>query len=206
VSLRRTEPTRRLSARGRSTVVICSVLVLAGFVDGLSDNWVHGAVLGGAAAAVWRDGARPPTQQPALMRGKLPAARAWALLGGAGVYVAVTASLPRYSWWVTAAVVAPGVAALLLAWRGPLRDRPVPPPPGRTGVAVWAAVFVAGGLWELAALLLQPSLEVGSYAHPTISYLMDSVLAQWTGRCLTLALWLALGWLLLAQATVDRRR
>ena len=187
-------------------MLICGVLLLAGFVDGLSDNWVHGAVLGGAAAAVWWDGAHPPTRQRALLPGSPPKRWVWALLAGAAVYVSVTAWLPLYSWWVTGAVVVPAIAALLLAWRGPLRDRPAPPPPGRARVAVWAALFVAGGLWELAALMMQPTLEAGSYAHPTISYLMDTVLAQWPGRALTLALWLVLGWFLLAQATVDRRR
>ena len=198
--------TQRPSVRGRSTVLTCGVLGLAGFVDGMSDNWVHGAVLGGAAVAVWIDGGRPPTEQAGLLPHRLRPASVVAVIGAAAVYVAVAGAMPRYSWWLTAAVVAPGVAALVLAWRGPLRARPAPPPPGRAGVACWATLFVAAGLWELAALLLQPSLEVGSYAHPTISYLMDTVLADWPGRCLTLAAWLALGWVLLGQATSERRR
>jgi hypothetical protein len=198
--------TQRLSVPGRSTVLTCGVLGLAGFVDGMSDNWVHGAVLGGAAVAVWLDGGRPPTEQVELLPHRLRPASAAVVIGAAAVYVAVAGAMPRYSWWLTAAVVAPGVAALVLAWLGPLRARPVPPPPGRAGVACWAMVFVAGGLWELAALLMQPSLEVGSYAHPTISYLMDTALAVWPGRCLTLAAWLALGWLLLGQAASERRR
>jgi hypothetical protein len=198
--------TQRLSVRGRSTVLTCGVLGLAGFVDCMSDNWVHGAVLGGAAVAVWLDGGRPSTEQEALLPHRLRPAGAAAVIGAAAVYVAIAAAMPRYSWSLTAAVVAPGVAALVLAWLGPLRARPVPPPPGRAGVACWATVCVAAGLWELAALLLQPSLEVGSYAHPTISYLMDTVLADWPGRCLTLAAWLALGWFLLGQASVESRR
>lgn len=190
-----------LGARSRPTVLLVGTMALAGFVDGISDNWVHGAVLGGAAVAVWWDGAHPPTVQPALLRHPLPRRSAAALAVGALTYVVATGALLRYSWPLTLAVVGPGVAALALAWRGPLRPRPVSPPQGRRPLAVWAVVFVAGGLWELGALLAQPSLEVGSHAHPTISYLMDGVLASWPGRSLTLAGWLALGWWLLGQAT-----
>jgi hypothetical protein len=196
--------TARLGARARSTVLLAGVLALAGLVDGISDNWVHGAVLGGAAVAVWWDGSRPPTVQPALLRHPLPVGTGVVLAAGALTYVIGVGALQRYTWPITLAVVGPGAAGLLLAWRGPLRPRPVPPPQGRRSVAVWAAVFVAGGLWELAALLLQPTLEVGSYAHPTISYLMDGVLSSWSGRSITLAGWLALGWFLLGQATGRR--
>jgi hypothetical protein len=66
----------------------------------------------------------------------------------------------------------------------------------RAGLVAWAAVFVALGLWELSALLLQPSLTTDSYAHPTISVLLDPVLAGHLGRSVVLSLWLASGWYL----------
>jgi hypothetical protein len=128
------------------------------------------------------------------------------LAGLAVAYAVGVGALLPYTWPMTVAVLVPGVAALVLAWLGPLPDRPTlrsPGPLGRGRAAVWAVLFVAAGLWELAALLLQPSLEVGSYAHPTISYLMDGVLGSWAGRAVTLALWLALGSFLLARSTGD---
>jgi hypothetical protein len=58
-------------------------------------------------------------------------------------------------------------------------------------------VFVALGLWELQALLLQPSLTTSSWAHPTLSTLMDPVLASHLGRSISLGAWLLIGgWLL----------
>ena len=67
------------------------------------------------------------------------------------------------------------------------------------GTLVWAVVLVFGCLWELAALLLQPSITTDSYAHPTISTLTDPVLASSPGRSLVLAAWLALGWYLVER-------
>jgi len=81
---------------------------------------------------------------------------------------------------------------------------PVPGAPDPVGVRAWAAVFVAAGLWELSALLQQPTLRVSSEAHPTISFLMDPVLATHLGRSVSLALWLAVGWLLLRRAPAER--
>jgi hypothetical protein len=60
-------------------------------------------------------------------------------------------------------------------------------------------VFVALALWELSALLLQPSLTTGSWAHPTISVLMDPILATHLGRSIVLSLWLASGGFLLQR-------
>ena len=64
------------------------------------------------------------------------------------------------------------------------------------GTLAWVAVLVVGCLWELGALLQQPSLTTDSYAHPTISTLTDPVLATSPGRAVVLLAWLALGWYL----------
>jgi hypothetical protein len=95
--------------------------------------------------------------------------------------------------------MAPGVAAIVIAWRTPSLDEDAPAPIERVGAFAWAAVFIALGLWELAALLLQPDLVTMSYAHPTISALMDPVLASHAGRSATLFVWLGLGWFLLQR-------
>lgn len=190
-----------VGGRERSSVVLAGVLLLASFVDGVSDNWVHAAVLTGAAVGLWWDNGRRAARQPALLERK-PGPRTGVWLGFVALAYAVAAgALHPYTWPVTLAVVIPGTTAIVLSWRGPLFPRPVPPAIGARGVVWWGVVFVAGALWELAALLQQPSIQVGSYAHPTVSFLMDSVLASWAGRSLTLALWLGLGWALMSSAT-----
>jgi hypothetical protein len=188
------------------------ILLLAGIADGFSDNWVHGGLLCGSGLVVWwyarhaGPALAPPAIEP-VRRAAGGRRRVVTLLVAGIAFSTVFGALERYTWPVTLAVSAAGIAGLALAWRGgwPMRDRAVPPPAARAGAAAWAVVLIAGGLWELGALLLQPSLLVSSYEHPTISFLMDSVLAGPAGRMVTLAVWLAFGWFLLAQAGRSRR-
>ncbi len=184
------------------------ILGLAAFFDGISDNWIHSVLLGSVAVAVGRDTARlargvpPPAAVPLL--GPAPVRRVhWlAAVGGAVIlgYSAVAGVFGRYDWPITLSILLPATAVLLVGWQGPLRPAPVPDAPDPTGVRAWAAVFVAGGLWELSALLQQPTLQQSSEAHPTISFLMDPVLATHLGRSLALAAWLGVGWFLLRRA------
>jgi hypothetical protein len=191
------------------------VLVLAGFFDGISDNWLHGLVLWAAACVVgWeaakeRDGSALPGQ-PLLSR---PTTR-WrartsraVLAVTAMVFAATVGSWQRFTWPMTTAIVLVAVAGLTVGWRAPLTTRAAAVTPDRIGTRLWVGLAVAAGLWELLALSQQPSLTRGSYAHPTISVLMDSVLSTHAGRSLTLLAWLALGWfLLLASGATSRAR
>jgi hypothetical protein len=67
------------------------------------------------------------------------------------------------------------------------------------GTLAWVVVLVAGCLWELGALLQQPSLTTDSYSHPTISTLTDPLLAAAPGRAVLLLGWLAFGWYLVER-------
>ncbi len=116
-------------------------------------------------------------------------------------YAAVVGTFGRYTWPSMVAVVGPGggrrgggLAPARAHARGHRSARP-----GSVGTLSWVAVFLALALWELAALLLQPSLTTPSAAHPTISTLMDPVLASHLGRSITLLLWLASGWLVVER-------
>jgi hypothetical protein len=113
---------------------------------------------------------------------------------GGVVYAVVVASFARYSWPATVAVASLGAAVVTWGWEG----RPEAPPSRarlpRRGVIAWAAVFVASALWELSALLMQPTLTTDSPIHPTISVLSDPVLASFAGRIIVLLLWLGAGW------------
>ncbi len=120
-------------------------------------------------------------------------------LAGAALYVLVVGSFSRYSWPATVAIVGLGAAVVVTGWRGTRHSRPATARLPATGLALWGAVLVAGGLWELAALLQQPNLATGSYAHPTISTLTDPVLSTWAGRSIVLAGWLGLGWFLVER-------
>jgi hypothetical protein len=119
-----------------------------------------------------------------------------ALLIGAAAYAGVVGSFIRYSWPATAGIIILGTVVVLIGWHGPLRRRKVRGRLPAAGTLAWVVVLVFGCLWELAALLLQPSITTDSYAHPTISTLTDPVLAASPGRSLVLAAWLALGWYL----------
>lgn len=113
-------------------------------------------------------------------------------------YAILVGAFSRYSWPATIAVVAVGCLAVAVGWQGPVRQRSAAGDLCPRGAGRWGMLLVAGGLWELAALLEQPSIDVSSWGHPTISTLTDPVLASHPGRSLALAAWLALGgWLIL---------
>lgn len=111
-------------------------------------------------------------------------------------YSVVVGSLQRYSWPATVAVNIPAVASVLLAWRVSSGSPGEPARLSRGGLAWWALILVGASAWELTALYLQPTLTTDSYAHPTLSYLADPVLASAPGRSAVLFGWLAFGWYL----------
>lgn len=117
-----------------------------------------------------------------------------ALLAAAILYAAVVGSFARFSWPATIGVVGVGAVVIIIGWHGPVRRRPDPGGLPRAGTALWGGALLAGGLWELWSLARQPSLDVTSWAHPTISALTDPVLASHPGRSLALAAWLLTGW------------
>jgi hypothetical protein len=122
-----------------------------------------------------------------------------ALLAGAAVYAGVVGSFTRYSWPVTACIIGLGAVVVMIGWHGPVRARPGGGKLPLAGTLAWIIVLVAGCLWELSALLEQPSITTDSYAHPTISTLTDPVLATGPGRSVILFAWLALGWYLVER-------
>jgi hypothetical protein len=135
-----------------------------------------------------------------------PPLRGWAVpwrsplvaFGGV-VYAVLVAGFARYSLPATIAIWAPAVAGVAIVWRRPVAEPTDPTPIPAAGAVAWAGVFVVLALWELAALLLQPSLTTTSWAHPTISVLLDPILASHLGRSIVLGLWLSTGWWLLRR-------
>jgi len=114
------------------------------------------------------------------------------------LYAALVGAFPRYTWPVTVAVGVPAAAVVVWAWRAPPHPQ-AGRPLHRLGLTLWLSVFVGLGVWELIALILQPSLMTNSFAHPTVSVLLDPVLAHHLGRSVSLAVWLATGWFLVGR-------
>jgi hypothetical protein len=110
-----------------------------------------------------------------------------ALLG----YAAVAALCRPLTVEAAVAVALPAVALVVLAaHRGP-------PPrvvPARRHVAPWAGLLVLFGAWELTA-----ALWGNDAAHPTLSLLLDPVLATYPGRVVGWVVWLGAGRWLVAR-------
>jgi hypothetical protein len=183
------------------------ILLLIGFFAAISGKPVDGVLMLAAGVCLaWDAGRRlraGRTQAPVTPAPGRAGRRRW-LVAGAGVaaaagYAVLVGSLIPYSWPATIAIVGPGAAVVAIGWRGPVRERQDAGPLPWPGTALWGGLLVAGGLWELSALLQQPSLTTDSYAHPTISTLTDPVLAVSGGRAAILLAWLAAGWYLVRR-------
>jgi hypothetical protein len=197
----------------RDPVVI--VLLLIAFfsaisgkpLDGLLMLLVAGGLAGDAQVRSRRippapgtgepSGAAPPAAAPARRSARLLAAAA--AVAAAICYAVVVGSFSRFSWPATAAVVGLGTLVVMVGWQPPRQPRPDSGPLPRTGVALWGAVLVSGGVWELWSLVQQPAMDTTSFAHPTISALTDPLLASQPGRALVLGGWLLLGWYLVRR-------
>jgi len=193
--------------------VVWVFLLAATFEVLTGDPLLHALLLYAAAAVLVGDGIRrrvaggaPAAVEGAAAPGPAPRARPEArppralLVAGCLLYAIAVGSFRRYTYPMTVAVGIPAAAAVVWAWRVP--PRPVRPGTRRMhppGVALWLAVFVGAALWELAALLFQPSLMVDSPAHPTVSVLLDPILSHHPGRSVGLAVWLAIGWFLVER-------
>lgn len=139
--------------------------------------------------------AEPPAPPGAWrLRSRPPRLRLVAVGSAAAVVYALTVgSFTRYSWPATAGVVSIGASVVVVGWGGPTRQRQIPAKFTRIGAFTWGTLFLGASLWELTALLMQPSIETSSYAHPTISTLTDPLLASAPGRFIALLGWIALG-------------
>lgn len=204
-------PTGRILAAlaGLRAPVVWVLLAIA-FFTGISGKPVDGVLMLVVAVGLTWDAGRRALRHPEA--GVVPAP-AWAairpggrrrlivgaLLAAAVAYAIVIGSFIRYSWPATAGIISLGTIVVLIGWHGPVRARPDGGRLPVAGTLAWAGVLVAGCLWELAALLEQPSLTTDSFAHPTISTLTDPLLATSPGRAVVLLAWVGFGWYLVER-------
>ena len=184
------------------------ILLAIAFFTSISGKPVDGVLmLIVAVGLAWDAGRRarhhpagaPVPSRTAARSGVRPRVAVIALLAAAVAYAGVVGSFIRYSWPATAGVIGLGTVVVLIGWHIPVRARPDGGRLPVAGALAWVAVLAAGCLWELSALLQQPSLTAGSYAHPTISTLTDPLLATSPGRAAALLAWVAFGWYLVKR-------
>lgn len=199
---------RALAALAGLRAPIVWVLLAIAFFTSISGKPVDGVLmLIVAVGLAWDTGRRalrhPEADEATDRTDRLPGRRrrfvVIALLAGAVVYAGVVGSFNRYSWPATAGIIGLGAVVVLIGWHGPVRARPDGGRLPVAGTLAWLAVLVAGCLWELSALLQQPSLTTDSSAHPTISTLTDPLLATSPGRSVVLLAWVAFGWYLVER-------
>ncbi|HEX9122309.1 MAG TPA: hypothetical protein VF984_02970 [Actinomycetota bacterium] len=183
----------------RDPVVV--VLTVAGVVDvATGDPAMHGIALVAVAAILIRDGLARASRASPAERPRPVSGRRFrfspAVLAAGVAYAVLVGWFGRFSWPLTIGVAIPGVLAVAIAWRTDAAG-PEPAPLEPMGKAAWLAVFLALAAWEVQALLLQPTITTASWAHPTLSTLMDPILAGHLGRSVTMIVWLALGGYLL---------
>jgi hypothetical protein len=100
----------------------------------------------------------------------------------------------------TIAVVVAGPPMLYLALTtGGTVGRP------RSGWWLWAVVGVLTCLWELAQFLQQPDARTDSWDHPTLSVVLDPLVASGPGRTVLVIVWLVAG-VHLARLMLGSRR
>jgi hypothetical protein len=181
---------------------VAVVLTLAGVVDVVTgDPAAHGIALVVVAALVAAEQVRERHVDERALAGRRAVFRVSTPLAiGAVLYAAIVGTFARWSWPISVAVAVPGAIAVGYAWLGtPAVATNGPRYESRPSAVPWVIVLLALAAWEVQALLLQPSLTTSSRAHPTLSTLMDPVLASHIGRSISLAVWLWLGGFLLER-------
>lgn len=117
----------------------------------------------------------------------------WSVPVGAAVLLALLVGLrPRTSAAVEAAYLAVGGCAFAVALRA---GRGAPPQAARAPRTwPWTVVVLAGCLLELGGFLSQPDAQTGNPDHPTLSSLVDPLLATGWLRGVVAGAWLLAGW------------
>jgi hypothetical protein len=165
-------------------------------------------VFAAAAILVDRRWQRDPTPSETL-RAALDTLGARVLLLASCVYAVVLALFPRDGWVSVVGLSIPGLVALTLLLRKPdsplLTGLEAPASPGAAW-RWWPVLGVTMCLWELASFLQQPDSQTDSFTHPTLSSVVDPLLAEPVLRSVVVVCWLLVGvWLVCGIVSGPRR-
>lgn len=174
------------------------ILVIAGIVELQTEQAVaRGAILFAGSALILADRIRTARflRSPALELGAGPLRNSvlstrWIALTAAAILV--VAVFDSQSLPMTAVVSGAGVLAVGWAWLT-VAGTEAPEAIALGGLLLWGAAFLLLGLWELTALLGQPSFSETSRDSPTLSYLVGPMLDTYPGRVVGLGLWALAG-------------
>ena len=186
-------------ARPLREVTIWFVLI-ATAVHVIRANLVDVLVFLGAAVLILLDARRPVPQRLSRPRWLTPVVA----VGLCVAYALLLLPMARTGWPMRIAVAAPGVVALVvvLGTGRALVEQPPALRPRRTWL-VWATPLLFGCLFQLYNFFQQPGPDTDSYAHPTLSSLVDPALADSLSRAVAGAVWLGIG-IWLAGLLLDR--
>jgi hypothetical protein len=116
---------------------------------------------------------------------------AWA---GVIVYCWFAGRFASFTWQSTMAVLVPGLTIFTLAIGRSPRRRPAPQAVGTQGVVAWAVPLLSFCVMEIGNDLLG-----STYAHPTLSILLDPVLDVHVWRSAGYFVWIWVGWALVKR-------
>lgn len=180
------------------------ILLIAAAVQVMRHAWVDLGVFAGGALLIVLDNQRTLSRVAApLTTTRMP----WPVIAAILAFGALVALLPRTSAAESAIFALPGVVAALVVLRFKPPRGPGAPPSRHRGLArfVWVALGLALALVELSSFLSEPSPGVENPNHPTVSDLVDPLLATPWSRGLIAVLWLSAGlWLIRRVRTAGR--
>ncbi|HEY9392227.1 MAG TPA: hypothetical protein VIR27_20945 [Mycobacteriales bacterium] len=110
------------------------------------------------------------------------------------LYCWLAGGFGSFTWQSTVAVLVPGLTVFALGVARPPDRRPRPVPVGATGAAAWSVPLLTFCVLEIVDDLLG-----STYAHPTLSVLMDPVLDGHVWRSMAYFVWIVTGWALVKR-------
>lgn len=144
--------------------------------------------LGVAAALTVTELAGPA---PVATQRRLPN-RPLLVLAGSIVF-GVAVGWTQFGVFSETTLIVVGVLALLAVWRQG-EPNPLESPPVRWGALAWVALALAGCGWEIVSFVHEVNVDDVSIGHPTLSDMVEPLLAHQYVRWMALTAWIAAGY------------
>ncbi|HEX4724001.1 MAG TPA: hypothetical protein VH333_15900 [Pseudonocardiaceae bacterium] len=175
------------------------ILVVTGVVHVIRGAPVDAAIFVGVAAALILTGLIELKGRlgPARGTGELPSHPIVVLAGS--IVFGVVVGWPRFSVVSETVLVVVGLVALAAVWRqGTIETTATTAttaiPPVRWGALAWVVLALAWCGWELVSFVHEVNVDDVSIGHPTLSDIVEPLLAHPIVRWLALTAWIAAGY------------